>query len=302
MKVFQICFVLGALLLVSENAFAKLNVFACEPEWAALAKELGGDNVKATSATTAMQDPHHIQARPSLISRASKADLLVCTGAELEVGWLPVLQQKASNEKILPGNPGYFMATEYVDLLEIPDRLDRSKGDVHAAGNPHIQTDPRRIGQVAEVLSERLAELDPTHASDYAERYKEFSTRWSESIAKWEAKANTLRGRNIVVQHKNWVYLEDWLGLSELTALEPKPGVPPSAARLAKVLSKVKDNPVLAVVHAAYQNPKAANWLAKKAALPVVNLPFTVGGSDAASDLFGLFDDTVEKLTGAATR
>lgn len=293
-------FVVGALWLVSQNASAAINVFACEPEWAALTQELGGELVKVTSATTALQDPHHIQARPSLISRTRRADLLVCTGAELEVGWLPVLLQKAGNPRILPGTPGYFMATDTVDLLEIPDQLDRSKGDIHAAGNPHIQTDPRRIGQVAQMLSQRLAEVDPSHAADYESRYADFAKRWQQAIADWEQQAKSIRGRSIVVQHRNWVYLEDWLDLQELAALEPKPGVPPSAAQLSRVLASIKGKPVLAVVHAAYQNPKAANWLGKKAGLPVVTLPFTVGGSDAAQDLFGLFDDTIAKLTGAA--
>ena len=128
---------------------AALRVFACEPEWGALAQELGGDLVDVSVATTALQDPHQIQAKPSLIARARNADLVVCTGAELEIGWLPVLLQQSGNAKVQPGQPGNFAAADYVRKLEVPTQLDRSQGDVHAAGNPHIQTDPRNIAQVA---------------------------------------------------------------------------------------------------------------------------------------------------------
>src|SRR5438067_1860710 len=140
-KLLLICFS-GVLACSALPAFAALNVLACEPEWAALATELGGDKVKASSATTALQDPHRIEARPSLIARTRNADLLVCTGLELEVGWLPVLLQQSGNAKLLPGQPGYFEAGMLVPRLEVPTRLDRTEGDVHAAGNPHIQLDP----------------------------------------------------------------------------------------------------------------------------------------------------------------
>src|SRR5690349_43501 len=139
------------------SAGAAVNVFACEPEWAALAKELGGDKVSAVSATTALQDPHQIQARPSLIARIRDADLLVCSGAELEIGWLPLLLTQSGNSRVQIGAPGYLEASQYVRKLEVPRVLDRSLGDIHAAGNPHIQTDPRNIAKVADVLAQRLA-------------------------------------------------------------------------------------------------------------------------------------------------
>ncbi len=293
---FRLLLTIGMLAL-SQTAFAKLNVFACEPEWAALAHELGGNQLKVSSATTGLQDPHHVQARPSLIARIRRADLLVCTGAELEIGWLPLLLQKSGNPAIQPGEPGYFLATDSVDLLEVPDSLDRSAGDVHADGNPHIQTDPRRIAQVAGDLAKRLASLDPQHAPYYQRRYEHFIQRWQQAIARWEKQARAIRGRSIVVQHKNWVYLEDWLGLKELAALEPKPGVPPTTGHLAKVLAAVKGQPVLAIIRAAYQSPKASQWLARKSGIQAIELPFTVGGNPQATDLFSLFDDTLARLT-----
>jgi zinc/manganese transport system substrate-binding protein len=148
------------LALASVPASAAVNVFACEPEWASLAQELGGDKVSVVSATTARQDPHHIEARPSLIARMRAADLVVCSGSELEIGWLPLLLTQSGNGRVQPGSPGYLEASRYVLRLEVPTALDRSMGDVHPGGNPHIQTDPRNIAKVAKVLAERLAQLD----------------------------------------------------------------------------------------------------------------------------------------------
>ncbi|KKK59777.1 hypothetical protein LCGC14_3030960, partial [marine sediment metagenome] len=160
-------FIFSLLFLVSSSAWAQVSVFACEPEWASLTKELGGDNVSVFSATNGLQDPHYIQARPSLIAKARKTDLLVCTGAELEQGWLPLLQRKAGNSAIQIGAEGYFMATDYVRLAEQPITLDRSQGHIHAAGNPHIQTSPVMILTVAKALSDRLKQRDPDNAESY---------------------------------------------------------------------------------------------------------------------------------------
>jgi zinc/manganese transport system substrate-binding protein len=287
------------LAIFTQPVHAALNILACEPEWASLAEELGGDLVKVTGATTALQDPHRIEARPSLIAKARNADLVVCTGAELEIGWLPLLLQQSGNAKIQPGAPGYFEAARYVTLLEIPAMLDRAQGDVHASGNPHIQTDPRNIAYVAAALSQSLAQLDPAHAGDYQKRHADFSTRWSAAIARWEQQAAPLKGTPIAVHHKDWVYLSHWLGLQEIVALEPKPGVDPSIAYLAEVLATLQQRPVKAIVRAAYNDGRPSEWLAERAKLPVAVLPFSVGGDDQAKDLFSLFDDTVQRLLAA---
>jgi zinc/manganese transport system substrate-binding protein len=285
-----------ALALVAAPALAALNVFATVPEWGALAKELGGDKVDIYTATNALQDPHHIEAKPSLIARARSADLVVATGAELEIGWLPLVTLQAGNPKIQPGKPGYFEAASFVTLLEKPARLDRSEGDVHPGGNPHIQTDPRNIGRVAGPLAARLAELDPANAAYYQARYKAFSDRWNAAIAEWEKKAAPLKGAPIVVQHKAFTYLEIWLGLNEVAALEPKPGVEPTTAHLTDVLATLQQQPVKMVIRAAYQSDRASQWIAERAKINAVMLPFTVGGDDAAKDLYGLFDDTIARL------
>jgi len=288
------------LMLHAIAAHAALRVFACEPEWGALTQELGGNLVEVSVATNALQDPHQIQAKPSLIARARNADLVVCTGAELEVGWLPVLLQQSGNAKVQSGQPGNFAAADYVRKLDVPSQLDRSQGDVHAAGNPHIQTDPRNITLVATALGARLQQVDPAHASDYAKAQADFVQRWQQAIARWTTQAAPLKGAAVVSQHKAFVYLYDWLGLKEVAVLEPKPGVEPTASHLQEVLSTLKGTPARMVLYSAYQDPRASEWLGKNAAIPAVKVPFTVGGTDGAKDLFGLFDDTLARILAAA--
>jgi zinc/manganese transport system substrate-binding protein len=292
-------FVYSLLFLVSLPAAAEIKVFACEPEWAALTQELGGKRVSVFTATTARQDPHHIEARPSLIARLRQADLLVCTGAELEAGWLPMLLRQTGNAGVQPGRPGYFEAANHVRMLEIPARLDRAEGDVHAAGNPHIQTDPRNIGIVATALSRRLAEIDPAGANHYQARQRDFAQRWDAAIKRWEQQAAPLRGVRIVVQHKGFPYLENWLSLRQVATLEPRPGMEPTSGYLVEVLEKLKREPAKMILRAVYNDGRASAWLSERTGIPVVTLPYTVGGSDQAADLFGLFDDTVRRLLGA---
>ena len=281
-------------------AHAALNVFACEPEWAALAKEIGGGDVKVYSATTAMQDPHRIEARPSLIAQMRRANLVVCTGADLEVGWLPVLLQNANNAAVQPGRPGYFEAARFVPLLDKPARLDRADGDVHAAGNPHLHTDPRNILRVAEALTARLAEVDPANAAAHRARGQAFAARWQAAITRWETRAAPLKNLPVAVQHKSFSYLLAWLGLREVAVLEPRPGVEPSVSHLARVAAQLQKTPARAVLRAAYQSPRPADWLASRTGIPALALPYTVGGNARAQDLFGLFDDTLDQLLKAA--
>ena len=277
-------------------AHAALNVFATVPEWGALAQALGGDRVQVYVATTALQDPHRVEAKPSLIARARTADLVVATGADLEVGWLPLVIQQAGNPKIRPGQRGYFEATGYVALLDRPARLDRADGDIHAAGNPHIHTDARNIAQVATALAARLAQIDPANAEAYRAQHKAFDERWRAAVARWEREAAPLKGAPILVQHKSFSYLIAWLGMKEVAALEPKPGVDPTVAHLSEILSVVRQQPVKMVVRAAYQSERASQWIAERAKIPAVVLPFTVGGDAEAKDLFTLFDLTIARL------
>ncbi|MCB2263834.1 MAG: zinc ABC transporter substrate-binding protein [Candidatus Thiosymbion ectosymbiont of Robbea hypermnestra] len=285
--------VIIAAFLPFSGAMAQIKVFACEPEWAALTQLLGGEKVTVYSATHARQNPHHIQARPSLIARLRNADLAVCTGAELEVGWMPALQRRARNSKVLPGKPGYFEATDHVRLLEIPGQLDRADGDVHAEGNPHIHLDPRRIRQVAQALAQRLQVIDPENSSAYRSKWRAFDQRWRKAIRNWQRQAKPLRGKKAIVHHREWVYLLDWLSIQRAGSLEPNPSVPPTLGHLAKLRDMKK--PDLIIV-SPLNDPKPANWLRAHNSAPVVILPHTVGAVANSGDLFAFFDRLVERL------
>jgi zinc/manganese transport system substrate-binding protein len=281
-------------------AQAALKVLATTSDWGALTQELGGDKVDVYVATTALQDVHRVEAKPSLVARARTAQLLVATGAELEIGWLPVLVQESGNSKIQPGAPGYFEAASALRLLEVPGKVDRSMGDIHPLGNPHVQLDPHNLQAVAHALSARLAQVDPAQAAWYQQREKDFDVRWSAAITRWEAKAAPLKGLPVVIMHRDQAYLCHWLGLTELASIEPKPGVPPTAAYLGQLVAKLGANPPKLILVNAYNDTKAAEWLSGRVKAPVVTLPFSVGGDDKAKDLFGLFDDTLDKLLTAA--
>lgn len=273
-----------------------INVFACEPEWASLVAELAGEHATLTVATTAMQDPHRLQARPSLIAAMRTADLVVCTGADLEVGWLPLLLRRAGNGAIQPGAPGYFLAADHVRKLEVPQLIDRSQGDVHPQGNPHIHLDARNVRRIADALGARLLQVDPENAADYTRRLEDFASRWSAAVDRWEERALPLAGLRLASSHKSFSYLAAWLDLDIVATLEPKPGIPASGAHLARLLDQLQENPPAAVVRTPYENEKSAEWLSKRLAIPHVVLPYTVGGADDAVDLFALFDASIDAL------
>jgi zinc/manganese transport system substrate-binding protein len=280
-------------------AHAALRVLATTPDWGALTTELGGDRVNVYVATTALQDVHRVEAKPSLVARARSADLVVATGAELEVGWLPVLIQESGNSRIQPGAAGYFEAASALKLLEVPSKLDRAMGDIHPQGNPHIQLDPHNIAAVAHALTAKLSALEPAQAAYYAARGQDFDARWGEAIKRWEAKAAPLKGVSVVIMHRDQAYLCHWLGLNEVASIEPKPGVPPTASYLGQLVEKLNATPPKFILLNAYNDAKPATWLSSRVRAPAVVLPFSVGGSPGAKDLFGLFDDTLDKLLAA---
>lgn len=284
------------LLLFSAQTHAGLRVFTCEPEWAALAKEIGGEKIETHAAVTGVQDVHYIQARPSLIAKVRKADLIICTGADLEVGWLPVLLRQAGNPDVQPGVSGFLEASQFVELLEVPEVVDRALGDIHPYGNPHIQLDPRNITSVANAVKDRLIALDETNAAYYGERHQNFERRWKDSMEKWTRLAAPLKGVEIVTHHKSWVYLIHWLDLKEIGTLEPKPGIPPSTAHLARLLHEIEGHDVRAIVRSAYQPSRASHWLAKRTEIPDIVLPHTVGSVEGTDDLIAMFDVLIARL------
>jgi zinc/manganese transport system substrate-binding protein len=286
------------LVMASASARADLNVFATLPEWGALANIIGGDAVSVHVATHARQDPHHVDARPSLIARARSADLVVATGAELEVGWLPVVLRSAGNAAIVPGRPGYFEAADPVALLEIPARVDRADGDVHAAGNPHLGLDPRRLLHVGQALAERMAQLDPAAADGYRARWSAFAGRWQGAIDRWAGRAATLRGQGIVVHHTAYPYLTDWLGMTRLGALEPKPGVAPTSGHLVALREHTAGKAVLAILRPPYAPEAPGQWFAEATGRPLLTVPVAPDGADEAA-LTAWFDGIVADLLAA---
>ena len=182
-------------------AAASLQIFSCEPEWAALARAVGGNKVNAFSATHARQDPHHIRARPSLVAKIRRADLVFCSGADLEVGWLPLLMRRGARSGVQPGATGYLMAAEHVPVLEKPTIVDRSLGDVHPGGNPHVHLDPRNLATLANELSRRLIKLDPSNIDYYRDRLDTFQKNWKAAMDRWKPRITELSGLRLSLIH-----------------------------------------------------------------------------------------------------
>tara|TARA_Y100001935_G_scaffold51450_2_gene43001 strand:- start:20227 stop:21138 length:912 start_codon:yes stop_codon:yes gene_type:complete len=295
---------LGALIIIqfifSTSLYAndKLNIFACEPEWKSLAEEIGGDMVKAFSATHAKQDPHYIRARPSLISKIRRADLIFCSGAGLEVGWMPILVQKARSQ-VQPGNIGYFMASKYTPVIDIPNEIDRGHGDVHPEGNPHVHLDPHNILLVAKELNRRLSIIDSKNKSFYQEQYNNFVDKWQNSILRWNKEIESIKGKRIIIHHKSFDYLFNWLQLNEIASLEVKPGIPPTASHLKNILENTNKSSVDIIVVSPYDPTEGALWLSEKTQIPVVTLPYTIGGNEESNNLIALFDSSIKILQNA---
>ncbi|WP_350431798.1 zinc ABC transporter substrate-binding protein [Shewanella sp. H8] len=284
-------------LLFTATAKAELNVFACEPEYAALAQTLAAD-ARVYSATTAMQDPHQVQARPSLIAKMRQADLVVCAGADLEIGWLPMLQMKSSNPKVNSTDKGLFFAADQIDTLDKLSHVDRSMGDVHAKGNPHIHLDPQRMLKVAKALTLKLTEIDPNNSGEYQQALADFSQRWEAKIPQWQAEAKGLAGKKVIAYHSSFRYLFNWIGIEQVADLEPKPGLAPTSSHLASLLTRAEKGDVMAVIVASYQDERGAKWLGERANLPVLVLPMSVGGNEQSKDLFSLYDSLLSLLNG----
>lgn len=296
---YKLIFALFCALTVT-TAQAELRIFATVPEWGALAKEIGGDKVRIYTATTALQDPHRIEAKPSLLAQARQANLLIAAGADLEIGWLPLVLRDAANPALQPGQRGYFEAAAQVQRLDVPSSVDRAQGDVHAAGNPHIHLDPRNVLKVGDALSARMAELDPASAEAYRANYKAFAGKWQAAMARWEKDAAPLKGMPVLVHHASFVYLNHWLGLKEVGTLEPKPGIEPTSSQLSGLIARQQSQPAKMVLRTAYQQDGPSQWIAGKTGIAAVMLPYTVGGTPEAKDLFALFDDTIQRLLKAS--
>ena len=254
----------GLCALATGAAASAPTVFACEPEWAALVRVLLPET-RLHVATHARQDPHHIEARPALIAQLRSADMAVCTGAALEAGWLPMLKQRAANAKVRDGQPGMFYVADHVSLIDPqPATINPFAGDVHTEGNPHVQTDPRRLREAAEALSERMQAVWPAHATAVAKRHQQWDAQWQRHIERWTRDAASLRGTQVAAQHTTFGYLWHWLGMEMVADLEPKPGMPPTPGHLNSVRDALLAKPPAAVVVASYQDARAAQWLVQQ--------------------------------------
>lgn len=277
------------------------RIFACEPEWEALARELM-PHAQVVSATHVQQDPHHIEARPALIAQLRQADMAICTGAGLEEGWLPVLQQRSANPKVQDGGPGMFYASAHVSLIDPQSAtLNPFAGDIHPGGNPHLHADPERLLLVAQALATTMARLWPDHAVAIGHRHAAFEARWRERIAQWRLRAKGLQGQGVTAQHSTFAYLWRWLGMRQVLDLEPKPGLPPTPGHLQSLLARWKTELPMAVVVAQHQDPRAGRWLAEKAqpVRKLVVLPATVADPAAPQALDRWFERLVSELLSA---
>ncbi|MFT5064163.1 MAG: zinc/manganese transport system substrate-binding protein [Gammaproteobacteria bacterium] len=291
-SVLRLAGLFGAVALTSQAQ--ALNVFACEPPAAALVTTLL-PSAKVTSATTPWQDPHHIEARPSLISKLRKADLLVCTGASLEAGWLPVLLRRASNRDVQPGQSGHFMMADHVQLIDQLSHSDRSMGDVHAEGNPHLWMSPDNLLLVSAALAERLTQLEPKSSGAIAKAEQAFAEQMRTKSKQWQAAMVPLRGKNVVAYHANLKYFTQWLGLNEVAYLEPVPGSPPTARHLASLRQTLADNHVVAILDSQNYPDKPARYLSDETGVPHIRLLDSVG-TEKADTLIEMFDYNVQQL------
>lgn len=278
---------------------AKVRVFACEPEWQSLSQEIGKNYVEAFSATSATQDPHYIRAKPSLISKIRKADLLICSGSDLEVGWLPILLSKA-NKNIQIGKIGNLMASDFVPKIEKSEVLDRSMGDIHPSGNPHVHLNPHNILLIARELNNRLKKIDPNNSKNYQKNHDNFVSKWKSSIKLWEVRASKLSGVKVAAHHKSFSYLIDWLKLDEMAILESKSGIAPTSRHLENLLVSLRKEPAKFIIRTPFDPEDASDWISRKTKIKELILPYTVGGDKQNNNLFSLFDNTINLMLEAA--
>jgi zinc/manganese transport system substrate-binding protein len=290
-------------LSAASSADAALKVFACVPEWAALAEVIGGERLEIMRGTSALDDPEKATPTPEIVSALEGADLIVCTGAGLEKDWLPAAIEQAGNPKIAEGQPGHFLAAESVeieqDAAEIAAHAEggnEAHGATHVDGNPHIQGDPRNIQRAAGQLAKRLIAIDPDGKDFYTERIKAFVPEMKARMTELEKKAAPLRGARVAVQHEGSLYLLNWLGIETAMTIEGPGGAAAGPARISKLLKSIPQAQMKMVIYGAYEDPASAKQIAEAAGVPLVKLPYTIGGTEEATDIFTFYEGTIDRL------
>ncbi|HEX9289502.1 MAG TPA: metal ABC transporter substrate-binding protein [Anaeromyxobacteraceae bacterium] len=308
MKTSVLCTALALAAILPARAGAALKVVTTVEGLASVTREVGGDRVEVTSLSRGIQDPHFVDANPTLTVKLRQADLLVDVGLDLEIGWLPPLVTQSRNAAIQPGGPRRLTAASAVPVMEVPTGpVDRSMGDLHPAGNPHFMCDPRRVDAIAGALAAKLAQLDPGGAHTYQARLTAFRQRLREGEARWQAQLAPEKGQRVIAQHNSLTYFLDWAGLRAAAYLEPKPGIAPPPSHLAELVGVVRAERVKAIFVENYYDQRSADVVAKYTGAKVVPMPGDVGG---IKDERGVLDpkdwfaymDTLVKLFAGGLR
>ncbi|HEY3662643.1 MAG TPA: metal ABC transporter substrate-binding protein [Chthoniobacterales bacterium] len=290
---------LGIALTTALTAQAKINVVATLPDLAAIARDVGGDNVDVTVLAKPTEDPHFVDARPSFVVKLRQADVLIDGGAELEIGWLPPLLQNARNPKIEAGQPGRIEASQGIRLMEVPAQLTRAAGDVHAMGNPHFMVDPIIAKAVAQHIAASFATVDPAHAAAYQANAKKFEETINGKLQEWGAKLLPFKGQSLVAYHDSWPYFAHRFGFNINIFLEPKPGIPPSPSHLAEVIEQMKAQKIKAIIVEPYHNRKIAEKAAQSTGAKVVDFAQFPGALPGTDTYVQLIDKLVNNLVAA---
>lgn len=301
MKLKKLMFVTAALVgLISSTAQAKLNVLTTVPDLRTIVAEIGGDKVDVSSIAKGTQDPHYVEAKPSYMSKASRADLVVAVGLELEIGYLPPILQGARNPKVMPGTKGYLEAGQFIEPLELPrGKVTRAEGDVHPLGNPHFMFDPIRAGQVAVGIAERMGELDNSHAKDYMDKAKAFQNRMQQKSKGWAERITKSGVSKVVTYHKTLTYFFDRFHIENSAILEPKPGIPPTASHTLQVIDIIKQKKVPLVMIENFFDPTAANRVKDEVpSIRVASVPVMVDGEPGINTMDDLYEKLVKTIEG----
>jgi zinc/manganese transport system substrate-binding protein len=284
----------------STQAANKLSVMTATTDLAALVQEIGGDRVEVDSVARGYQDPHFVEAKPSFLLKLRKADLLVVVGLELEIGWLPPLIQQSGNPKIQVGAPGYFDASRFAKILEIPTgQVTRAEGDVHPLGNPHYWLDPENGLRIAKAVENKLSEMHSSDADYFAQRYTAFEQRLKQADEGWLAQMKPYAGRKVVTYHRSWPNFADHFHLDVVGYVEPRPGIPPSPQHTVELIQIMKREGAKVIVVEPYFDLKTPNSVARETGGQVVVLMPSVGGEKEITDYFKLFDYDIAKLKQA---
>jgi ABC-type Zn uptake system ZnuABC Zn-binding protein ZnuA len=299
-----VVFAVGALLAMGLPGVARaagpLNVVTTTEDLAAIAREVGGDKIKAESLSRGYQDPHFVEAKPSFVLKLNKADLLIAVGRELEIGWLPPLITQSRNARIQPGGDRYLDASLTARILEIPTgQITRAMGDVHPAGNPHYWLDPENGKRIAKAIEGKLAAISPGDAAYFSQHEEDFEKRVSDGEKRWLAMVAPYKGIKVVTYHRSWPNFSERFGLEVIGYVEPKPGIPPSPSHTLEVIQEMKRQNVKIIMVEPYFDLKTPNSIARETGAKVLVMPPSVGGEKEITDYITLFDYDIKLLVDA---